>query len=56
MSVFFAAFGSASLAIMKVFVIIAVAGLLVRRRVLDQRAVSGLSDATVMLLLPCLIF
>lgn len=56
MSVFFAAFGSASLAILKVFLVIAVAGLLVRRGVLDQRAVSGLSDATVLLLLPCLIF
>jgi predicted permease len=55
-SVFMAAFGSASLAILKVFLVIAAAGLLVRRGVLDQRAVSGLSDATVLLLLPCLIF
>jgi predicted permease len=55
-SLFLAAFGSASMAILKVFLIIAAAGLLVRRGVLDQRAVSGLSDATVVLLLPCLIF
>lgn len=56
MSLFLAAFGSASVAILKVFLIIAAAALLVRRRVLDQRAISGLSDATVVLLLPCLIF
>jgi predicted permease len=54
--VFLAAFGSASLAILKVFLIIAGSALLVRHGVLDQRSVSGLSDATVLLLLPCLIF
>lgn len=56
MAVFLAAFGSAWLAILKVFLVIAAAGLLVRRGVLGQRAVTGLSDATVVIFLPCLIF
>jgi hypothetical protein len=55
-AVFLAAFGSAWLAILKVFLVIAVAGLLVRRGVLGQGTVTGLSDATVVLFLPCLIF
>ncbi|HQL30245.1 MAG TPA: AEC family transporter [Thermoanaerobaculales bacterium] len=56
MTVFLAAFGGAFLAILKVFLIIAAAGLLVRRGVLGQGAVTGLSDVTVVLFLPCLIF
>ncbi len=56
MAVFLAAFGSAWLAILKVFLVIAAAGLLVRRGILGQGAVTGLSDATVVLFLPCLIF
>jgi predicted permease len=56
LAVFLAAFGSAWLAILKVFLVIAVAGLLVRRGILGQGAVTGLSDATVVLFLPCLIF
>jgi len=54
--VFLAAFGSAWLAILKVFLVIVAAGLLVRRGILGQNAVSGLSDVTVVLFLPCLIF
>jgi predicted permease len=54
--VFLAAFGTAWLAILKVFLVIVAAGLLVRRGVLGQGAVTGLSDVTVVLFLPCLIF
>jgi predicted permease len=43
-------------ALAKVFLVIAVAGLLVRRRILSQENVNGLSRATVVLFLPCLIF
>lgn len=56
MAVFLAAFGSAWLAILKVFLVIVAAGLLVRRGILGQNAVTGLSDVTVVLFLPCLIF
>ena len=56
MPVFLAAFGSAWLAILKVFLVIVAAGLLVRRGILGQGAVTGLSDVTVVLFLPCLIF
>lgn len=43
-------------AILEIFVVIVVAGLLVRRRVLTDGMVTALSTATVVLLLPCLIF
>jgi hypothetical protein len=56
MLVFLAAFGTAWLAILKVFLVIVAAGLLVRRGLLGQGAVTGLSDVTVALFLPCLIF
>jgi hypothetical protein len=54
--VFLAAFGTAWLAIVKVFLVIVAAGLLVRRGLLGQGAVTGLSDVTVVRFLPCLIF
>ena len=43
-------------AILEIFVVIVVAGLLVRRGVLTDRMVTALSTATVVLFLPCLIF
>lgn len=56
MSDFAAAFGSTLLAILKVFLVVLGAGLLVRRGILSQTVVTALSDATVTLFLPCMIF
>ena len=56
MADFLAAFGAAWLAILKVFLVVLVAGLLVRRGILTQTVVTGLSKGTVVLFLPCLIF
>ncbi len=50
-----AAFWGTFAALLKVFLVILVAGLLVRRGVLTQTHVDGLSSATVVLFLPCLI-
>ncbi len=51
-----AAFTGTFAALLKVFLVILVAGLLVRRGVLTQTHVDGMSSATVVLFLPCLIF
>jgi predicted permease len=48
--------GATLLAILKIFVVIFAAGILVRRGVLSQAMVTALSRATVVLFLPCLIF
>jgi predicted permease len=45
-----------AVAILEIFVVIVVAGLLVRRGVLTDRMVTALSTTTVVLFLPCLIF
>ena len=56
MTEFLVAFGGAWLAILKVFVVVFAAGILVRRGVLTDTMVTSLSTATVVLFLPCLIF
>jgi predicted permease len=53
---FAAAFGAAWLAILKVVLVIVVSGFLVRRGILTQNVVTGMSQATIVLFLPCLIF
>jgi len=56
MAAFLAAFGGAGLALAKVALVIVGAGLLVRRGWLSQGAVTALSQATVRVFLPCLMF
>jgi len=53
---FGAAFASTVAAIAAIFLVILVSGLMVRRDVITQRQIDGLSVATVNLFLPCLIF
>jgi len=53
---FVVVFGGAWFAILKVFLIVLVAGVLVRSGVLAQSVVTGLSTSTVVIFLPCLIF
>jgi predicted permease len=50
------AFSGTLVGILDVFLVILVAGLLVRRNVLTQAHITALSTATVMVFLPCLIF
>ena len=56
MAEFLVAFGGTWLAILKVFVVVLAAGILVRRGVLTDTMVTSLSTVTVVLFLPCLIF
>ena len=53
---FIAAFTGAASAISSIFLVMLIAGLMVRRNVLTNNQVNGLSAATVNLFLPCLIF
>jgi predicted permease len=53
---FGAAFASAVAAIAAIFLVIFVSGLMVRRDIISQQQISGLSAATVKIFLPCLIF
>ncbi len=53
---FVSAFTGAASAISSIFLVMLIAGLMVRRNVLTKSQVSGLSAATVNLFLPCLIF
>lgn len=53
---FFSSFFPIFVAILKIFLIALVAGLLVRRKVISQEIVNGLSRVTVLVFLPCLIF
>lgn len=53
---FVVAFGGALAALLKVFLVIAAAGVLVRRGVLSDSHITGLTQATVVLFLPCLIY
>ncbi len=56
LDVFSKAFSSTFLAVLQVFLVIFAAGLLVRRKLLTQAHIAGLSTATVLVFLPCLIF
>ncbi len=56
MTDFTVAFNSTFLAVFKVFLVVLGAGILVRRGILSQAVVTGLSNATVNLFLPCMIF
>ena len=56
MTDFTAAFAGTFLAIFKVFLVVLGAGILVRRGVLGQSVVTALSNVTVTLFLPCMIF
>ncbi len=56
MNEFTAAFAGTFLAIFKVFLVVLGAGILVRRGVLNQSVVTALSNVTVTLFLPCMIF
>ncbi len=53
---FLQAFGGTFVAVLDIFLIILVAGLLVRRRVVTQAHIDALSTATVVVFLPCLTF
>ncbi len=55
-SIFFDAFGSMFSAIAKIFVIAFIAGLLVRKKIIKEEYLKGLSELTVKVLLPSLIF
>lgn len=50
------AFSSTFMAILDIFLVILVAGLLVRKKVVGQTHINGLSVATVTVFLPCLMF
>lgn len=54
--IFFQAFGSMFAAIAKIFLIAFVAGILVRKEIIKQEYIKGLSEVTVKILLPSLIF
>lgn len=54
--VFFQAFGSMFAAIAKIFLIAFAAGVLVRKEIIKQEYIKGLSEITVKILLPSLIF
>ena len=56
MDIFSAVFSQTFGAVLKVFIIILAAGLLVRRRIITQDQIKGLSVVTVNVFLPCLIF
>jgi len=56
MSSFAAVFSASVFAISSIFVVIFGAGLLVRRGIIKQNQIDGLSSATVTVFLPCLIF
>lgn len=56
MIVFFATAAATLTAILKIFVVMAVAGLLVRRKVLTDAMVTALSRATIVVFLPAMIF
>jgi predicted permease len=43
-------------AVLDIFLVVLVAGLLVRRRLISQNHITGLSNVTVLVFLPCLIF
>ncbi len=53
---FVAAFSASFMAVLEIFLVVLVAGLLVRLQVITQAHISGLSRATVTVFLPCLIF
>jgi len=53
---FIQAFGGTFVGVLDIFLIILVAGLLVRRRVVTQAHIDALSTATVVVFLPCLTF
>jgi len=56
MTAFAAATLGTFLAILKIFLVILAAGVLVRRRILTQTMVTALTQATIFVFLPCLIF
>lgn len=56
MEAFFTSFLGTFLGILKIGLIVVVAGWLVRRGILGEPAVKGLSDATILVFLPCLVF
>lgn len=56
MSLFLTSFSAAMVPVLEIFLVIAVAGFLVRRRLISRELVSGLSRVTVLVFLPCLIF
>ncbi len=53
---FAAVFSAAVVAVASIFFVIFAAGLMVRRRIITQNQIDGLSSATVKVFLPCLIF
>jgi len=56
MSIFLSSFGSLFQSVLMIFLIAFVAGLLIRKNVLTQEHIKGLSILIINLLLPCLIF
>ena len=54
--IFTTAFSETFLAVLRVFIIIVAAGLLVRRGVITQQQIKSLTTVTVTVFLPCLIF
>ncbi len=56
MEVFIAAFGETFIAMLVIFIIIITAGLLVRRRIVMEDQIQGLTRVTVNVFAPCLIF
>ncbi len=56
METFTASFAATAAAIAGIFLVILAAGFMVRRGSISQNQISGLSDATVNIFLPCLIF
>lgn len=53
---FLQAFGGTLVAILDIFLVVLAAGFLMRRKVITQTVIDGLSAATVVVFLPCLIF
>jgi len=56
LTTFFAAFAGTLGAVFKVFLIVLVAGLLIRKKIITNEQINGLSFITINILLPCLIF
>ena len=56
MTVFFTTAAATLAAVFKIFLVMAVAGLLVRRGVITEAMVTALSKATIVVFLPCMIF
>jgi len=56
MEIFTAAFSETFMALLRVFIIIVVAGLLVRKKIITQSHIKSLTAVTVNVFLPCLIF